>query len=398
MADQVTPPGAFVEDRASGVPVITGVATAITAFVGRTPMGPAAPLHCQSFGDFQRTFGGLDMNYPLTSAVQDFFQNGGTDAVIVRVGGQGGAIGPDDLIGHEDRRTGIYALDGVDLFNLLCIPPDREDFSDADLARVHRNAAAYCLKRRAMLIVDPPRQWSTAARAGKLDRIQLTDFGIGAAEARNCAVYFPRIKKLDAAAGGVEKVFAPSGAIAGVFAATDRRQGVWKAPAGMTAAIAGITGLELDLTDAQTGLLNPRGINCLRTFAAGGTVIWGARTLRGADGLADDYKYVPVRRLALYVEESISRGTQFATFEPNGPALWSKVRSAVNAFMSTLWQQGGLFGTTADQAYFVRCDQTTVTQADLANGVLNIVVGIAPERPAEFVIVQIQQMAGQAAP
>ena len=389
MADQIAPPA---------VPVITGVATAITAFVGRTPTGPAAPQHCRSFADFQHSFGDATGNYPLTSAVQDFFRNGGTDAIVVRVGGEGGAIGPGDLIGRADRHTGIYALDQVDLFNLLCIPPDRDNFPDTDLVRVYQSAAAYGVKRRAMLIADPPRQWSVAAHAGKFDQIQPSDLGIGTAQARNCAVYFPGIKKPDAAAGGVEKVFALSGAVAGVFAATDRQQGVWKAPAGMTAAIAGIAGLELELTDTQTGLLNPLGINCLRTFAVGGTVVWGARTLRGADALADDYKYIPVRRLALYVEESVFRGTKFAVFEPNGPALWSSVSSAVGNFMSALWRQGGLFGTTAEQAYFVRCDQTTTTPADIANGVVNIVVGFAPERPAEFIIVQIQQMAGQAAP
>jgi hypothetical protein len=386
MADQTTPPA---------VPVITGVATAITAFVGRTPMGPTAPLHCASFADFARNFGGLTANYPLTSTVADFFQNGGADAVVVRIAKEGGALGPDDLIGRADRRTGLYALDQVDLFNLLCIPPDRDDFSDADLVRVYQSAAAYCLRRRAMLIADPPRKWSVAAQAGKFEQILPADLGIAMSDAANCAVYFPGIKKLDA--GGVEKVFPASGAIAGVFAASDMQIGVWKAPAGIMAAVAGITGLELELSDAQNGLLNALGINCLRSFPIYGPVVWGARTLRGAEGLADDYKYIPARRLALYIEESLYRGTQFAVFEPNDAPLWAKLRGGVSNFMIALWRQGGLLGATPDQACFVQCDQTTTTPADIANGIVNIVVGFAPEKPAEFVIIRIQQMASDAA-
>ena len=398
MANQVTHPGVFVEE-VPGVPVIAGVPTAITAFVGRAPMGPTAPLHCASFADFQRNFGGFTANYPLTSAVQDFFQNGGTDAFIVRVAKDSGPLGPDDLIGREEERTGLYALDTIDLFNLLCLPPDRDDFPDADLARIYQAAAAYCLKRRAMLIADPPRQWSAAARAGNFERIQPSDLGIARSDAANCAVYFPAIKKLDtAAAGGVEKIFPASGAIAGVFAASDLQAGVWKAPAGITAAIAGIAGLELALTDAQNGALNALGINCLRSFPIYGPVVWGARTLRGADILADQYKYVPVRRLALYIEESLYRGTQFAAFEPNGAALWAKLRGGIGNFMVGLWRQGGLFGASPAQAYFVQCDETTTTPADIANGVVNIVIGFAPEKPAEFIILKISQAAGQAAP
>jgi phage tail sheath protein FI len=392
MADRVTPPGVDVEQQ--GVPVIAGVATSITAFIGRTPIGPAAPTLCVSFAEFQQNFGGLAENYPLTSAVQDFFVNGGTDAIVVRVSPSGGgALSADDLIGREDQHTGISALDGVDLFNLLCIPPDRGDFADADLARVYQKAAAYCGQRRAMLIADPPQKWSAALRAGKLDDIQPTDLGIGEPAAASCAVYFPRIEKPIDAAGTDVAVFPASGAIAGVFAASDERSGVWKAPAGIAATIGGIVDIELPLTDQQNGELNVRRINCLRNFSSVGPVVWGARTLRTVD---DDYKYVPVRRLAWYIEESIYRGTAFAAFEPNGQTLWSKVNGSVSGFMTALWREGGLFGASAAEAYFVRCDQTTMTPADIANGTLNIVVGFAPVKPAEFVVLQIQQIAGQA--
>jgi len=389
MANQVTPSGG------SATPVITGVATAITAFVGRTPKGPtAAPLQCASFADFANNFGGLTENYPLTFVVADFFLNGGTSAHIVRVSPSGGGtspLGPADLIGREDQRTGIYALEQVDLFNLLCIPPDRDDFPDADLAQVYRQAAAYCRKRSAMLIIDPLGQWSVAASAGHFDQVKPADLGIATSDAANCAVYFPRIKKIDAAAGGAEKVFPASGVIAGVFAASDLRQGVWNAPAGINNPVLGITGLEIALTDAENGVLNPLHVNCLRNLPPTGPVVWGARTL-SAD---PNYQYIAIRRLMIYLEASITRGTEFAAFERNDPALWAKLRGSVGNFLSALWLQGAFVGAAADEAYFAQCDQTTTTSTDIANGVVNIVVGFAPVQPAEFVVIQIQQMAGQ---
>jgi phage tail sheath protein FI len=403
MADRVTPPGVFVTEQPQGTPVITGVPTAVTAFVGRTPSGPTAPQQCTSFFDFQQTFG-IAENYPLSFAIRDFFNNGGDTAVVVRVtepspsGGDAGAPHAADLIGREDLHTGIYALDGVDLFNLLCIPPDRDDFPDVELTNVYQKAAAYCVKRRAMLIMDPPQKWSAAARAGHFDQIQSTDLGIGHAETANCAVYFPRIQELDVVApGNLVKSFAASGAIAGVFARSDHSLGVWKAPAGVNAPLEGVVGLEIGLTDAQNGMLNPRGINCLRTFAGHGSVIWGARTLRGA-APGSAFPYIPARRLALYIEQSIYRGIQFAVFEPNNPTLWATLIRSISNFMLGLWQQGALLGAGADQSYFVKCDATTTTPADIANGVVNIQVGFAPEHPAEFVILPIQQMAGQTKP
>jgi phage tail sheath protein FI len=153
----------------------------------------------------------------------------------------------------------------------------------------------------------------------------------------------------------------------------------------------------VSLTDAENGLLNPLGVNCLRAFPIIGSVVWGARTLRGADLLADEYKYVPVRRLALYIEESLFRGTQWVVFEPNDEPLWSQIRLNVGAFMQNLFRQGAFQGTTPSAAYFVKCDQETTTQNDINRGVVNVVVGFAPLKPAEFVIIKIQQMAGQLA-
>jgi hypothetical protein len=191
--------------------------------------------------------------------------------------------------------------------------------------------------------------------------------------------------------------FAPSGAVAGVLARTDAQRGIWKAPAGIDANLRGVSGLTMRLTDSEQGRLNPLGINCLRTFPVVGTVIWGARTLRGADVLASEWKYLPVRRVALYLEESLYRGTQWVVFEPNDEALWSQIRLNVGAFMHNLFRQGAFRGTSPKEAYFVKCDKETTTQNDINIGVVNVVVGFAPLKPAEFVVIKLQQMAGQLA-
>jgi phage tail sheath protein FI len=195
--------------------------------------------------------------------------------------------------------------------------------------------------------------------------------------------------------GGILDVFAPCGIIAGVMARTDASRGVWKAPAGLDASLNNIQDLAVNLTDPENGLLNPLGINCLRSFPVNGRVVWGARTLRGADQLGDEYKYVPVRRLALFLEESLYRGTQWVVFEPNDEPLWSQIRLNVGAFMQNLFRQGAFQGGSPKQAYFVKVDSETTTQNDIDNGIVNIVVGFAPLKPAEFVIIQLQQMAGQ---
>ncbi|HEX7956403.1 MAG TPA: phage tail sheath C-terminal domain-containing protein, partial [Pyrinomonadaceae bacterium] len=215
--------------------------------------------------------------------------------------------------------------------------------------------------------------------------------------AKNAALYFPylRITDPDPAQGGRKIDMPPAGAVAGVYARTDVQRGVWKAPAGTDASLAGVPELSLKLTDLENGRLNPIGVNCLRSFPIIGRVVWGARTLRGADVLADDWKYVPVRRLALFIEESLYRGTQWVVFEPNDEPLWGQIRLSVGAFMQNLFRQGAFQGSSAKEAYFVKCDKDTTTQNHINLGIVNIHVGFAPLKPAEFVIIRIQQMAGQ---
>jgi uncharacterized protein len=569
-------PGVYIEEIPSGVRTITGVATSITAFLGRARLGPInEPTTINNFGDFERQFGGLAVDYPLSYAVRDFYRNGGSQAIIVRLyktpdpasdakaklsvdglditakspgtwgkklrasidvevsdevrarfglaegdalfnltirlgatsekflnvtvtdnarridrvlkaesslvqwpegvawseqdipltkaaaevfkellaaptdadkkatykgaiknlddaatiaekelaaallaarppdptaiadakakiaaaevnmkGSDGGALDQPAYEGIKADKKGLYALDKADLFNLLCIPPDARE-GDVPVA-VYQIAMSYCKERRAMLIVDSPAAWSANKNTAAADAVAgLAALGLSGEAARNAALYFPRVLEADPLRDGQNDTFVPCGIIAGVMARTDSTRGVWKAPAGLDASINGIQGVNVNLNDAENGMLNPLGINCLRAFPVNGRVIWGSRTLRGADQLADEWKYIPVRRTALFIEESLYRGTQWVVFEPNDEPLWAQIRLNIGAFMHNLFRQGAFQGTTPREAYFVKCDKETTTQNDINLGIVNIVVGFAPLKPAEFVIIKLQQMAGQ---
>ncbi|MGN6756239.1 MAG: phage tail sheath family protein [Thermomicrobiales bacterium] len=297
-------------------------------------------------------------------------------------GGPGDTVTAAQYKGDEAKKTGIYALLNTDIFNLLCLPGTE----DADVLAA---AVKLCTDRRAVFLVDAPSAWTdlnTAANA---------NLPITGEYAKNAAIYFPRMTLPDPLQEGRPGDFPPSGAIAGIIARTDAQRGVWKAPAGIDASVNGVQDLNVPLTDLENGELNPRGINCLRNFRVFGTVVWGARTMRGADELADQWKYLPVRRLALYIEESLYRGTQWVVFEPNDEPLWSAIRLNVGAFMNTLFRQGAFQGRTPRDAYLVKCDSQNNPQNDIDRGIVNILVGFAPLKPAEFVFIQIQQLAGQ---
>jgi phage tail sheath protein FI len=239
-----------------------------------------------------------------------------------------------------------------------------------------------------MLLIDPPSGWNNVAQAiAGVDAVGTVS--------KNSALFFPRLLQPNPLHDGAMEAFVPCGAVAGVFARTDATRGVWKAPAGLDATLVGVPQLTVPLTDAENGQLNPLGINCLRALPAVGRVIWGSRTRQGADRLANEWKYIPVRRLALFIEESLYRGTQWVVFEPNDEPLWSQIRLNVGAFMHNLFRQGAFQGSSPKDAYFVKCDKETTIQNDINLGIVNIVVGFAPLKPAEFVIIKIQQMAGQ---
>jgi phage tail sheath protein FI len=309
-------------------------------------------------------------------------------------GRDGDVLTATEINGSPLQKSGIFALDKADLFNLLCIPPATRD-ADTD-STVYQSAMQYCSARRAMLIVDAPLAWGTKPESAAADVLSgISALNLSGIAARNAALYFPRVIEADPLRDGQSDLFVPCGIIAGVMARTDSQRGVWKAPAGLDAALNGIQGLQVNLTDNENGLVNPIGINCLRSFPVTGRVVWGARTLRGADQLADEYKYVPVRRTALFIEESLYRGTQWVVFEPNDEPLWAQIRLNVGAFMQNLFRQGAFQGKTSREAYFVKCDKETTTQNDINLGIVNILVGFAPLKPAEFVIIKVQQIAGQ---
>ena len=312
-------------------------------------------------------------------------------SILSRETSDGTSLVQDDFTGtgFDANKKGLYALEHADLFNLLCIPPYKN--CDVDTA-VTASAAKYCKDRRAMLIVDPPSSWSKKETAkSKATSVRST---VGDAR-NNAALFFPRLKQPNPLKDNQVEEFAPCGAVAGVFARTDTQRGVWKAPAGLDATLTGVPQLSVPLTDAENGELNPLGINCLRAMPAVGRVIWGARTLDGDDRLASEWKYIPVRRVALFIEESLYRGTQWVVFEPNDEPLWAQIRLNLGAFMHNMFRQGAFQGKTPREAYFVKCDKETTTQNDINLGIVNIVVGFAPLKPAEFVIIKLQQMAGQ---
>jgi uncharacterized protein len=303
-----------------------------------------------------------------------------------------------ELIGDPLAFSGIYALTKVDLFNLLSIPeaarslPGNPNAADPNInaVEIYTAAIALCDLRRAMLLIDPPP--NVTAVAGAVD---WKSSGIGVVDA-NGAAFWPRLRLADALNNGQLRTFAPSGVVAGVYARTDATRGVWKAPAGIEATLNGVQSMTYNLSDQENGSLNPLGLNCFRTFPLYGPLLWGARTLRGADALTDQWKYVPVRRTALFLEESLYRGTKWVVFEPNDEPLWAAIRLNVGSFMDSLFKKGAFQGVTATQAYFVKCDSETTTQQDIDSGIVNILVGFAPLKPAEFVVIQIEQLTGQA--
>jgi uncharacterized protein len=528
---QTSYPGVYIQELDSGVHTITGVATSITAFVGRAPRGPINhPLTVVSFADYVRQFGGLWQPSRLGFAVQDFFNNGGSVAVIVRLfksagsksapaslslkkgstkdvvvleAASAGAWGNNLMVAVDDKtrpldpgesplfnlqvydsgtgqlevhrniavdtahpryignvlanesslitltsatavpdkstapvapkttwtdsaahvapgttvddgaqltsaeftdqttpKRGIFALDLVDLFNILVIPPykgqdDIGNPNDVDTSVVGA-AAAYCESRRAFYILDSPPTWQSLAPSDVAAKVVSGFEPELGTSSKNTAVFYPRLKMANSLRGNQLEEFAAAGAIAGVFAATDAQAGVWKAPAGLSTTLTGVLDLAAPLVDLENGELNPLGVNCVRIKAPAGPVVWGSRTLQGNDAMTSQWKYIPVRRFALFLEESLYRATQWVVFEPNADPLWAEIRLNITAFMQSLFRQGAFQGVTPRDAYFVKCDSESTQQSDIDQGRVNIIVGFAPLKPAEFVVISLQQIAGQA--
>lgn len=281
------------------------------------------------------------------------------------------------------------SLDKVEIFNLMALP----GVSDTG---VWGNALAFCHNKRAFLILDPPANASADGSSG-LAILDFATSGNVPTSYPNAALYFPYLTSADPISGDLIPL-PPSGSVAGLYARTDTNRGVWKAPAGLETVIANVNGVVAEgrLTDLKQGKLNPKGVNVIRQFPGDSPVIWGARTTVTNNAGFEQWRYIPVRRMALFLEQSLLRSLGWVVFEPNADPLWSAIRLSIEGFMLSLYRQNAFFGTTPREAFLVKCDRETTTEADINLGKVNILVGFRPLKPAEFVIIKIAQLAGQA--
>ncbi|MBK9739947.1 MAG: phage tail sheath family protein [Actinobacteria bacterium] len=329
---------------------------------------------------------------PLPTAPQTAFPAESVTWAGTNDGADIGAVNLTARRGMAARRKGLYALDRADVVNLVVVPPYRGagpiGARDVD-AHVIAATLDYATSRRAFVILDPPSTWTSASQA----RAELT---AAFPPDPNGALYFPRIVEDDPLHPGQGATLAPSGAVAGIFARTDANHGVWKAPAGLDATLTGVSELAVSLSADHAGMLNAEGLNSLREVRPDQPVVWGARTLAGADRLGSEWRYVPVRRLALLIESSLERSLAWAAFEPNDETTRATLRGVIDDFLHSLWSDGAFQGTTSAEAFFVRCDASTTTPTDVAGGIITAIVGFAPLKPAEFVVLTLRLHAGPA--
>ena len=396
MTSSVPDPGPIREPIVSRNLSIPGVATAIAAFVGWAPQGPTGVAQLvTSWVDFAKQFGGLDGRSFLGYAVFHFFANGGGQAYIIRIpsAADGTVLAPASTSGSSPGAfeaavlpgspLGVDLLESVDLFNILCVP------GEADPATLH-SLARFCGDQRAMLIADCYQDATyQSAAAGIPAPFASDDSGA------NAALYFPWVKAPDPLSNNQPRVFPPCGFVAGIWARNDQNQGVWRQPAGPAAGLVDANGVSVPLTDQASDVLDSMGINGIRSFPTLGTVVWGGRTVIAGSQPSSDWIYISVRRMMIFIEQSLYNGLEWVMFEPNDDALWAKIRQDAGNFMEKLFRQGAFQGPISDDAYFVKCDAETTTQDDIDQGIVNIVVGFAPLEPAEFVVIQITQLAGQ---
>ena len=363
----------FIEEVPARLKAIEGVSTSTTAFIGVAASGPLnQPTKITSFSEYENSFGGQAESSEMSYGIRQFFANGGSEAWVVRV--------PDGQV--QISANDLELFSGVkEPINLLCLP-----------GIIHPPslfaAAGYCESHRIFLIADTqkgasPSEIETAVANSQMPK---TEFG---------AAYYPWIKISDPLNANQPRLSAPSGGIAGMYARMDLNRGVWKASAGREASLKETTGLDHALTESEMTRLNSIGVSCLRSLPEVGVVVWGARTLAGGNQTGSEWKYVNIRRLAIFLEHSIDQGTQWAVFEPNDEQLWARIRASVDSFLLGMFRAGAFQGVTQEQAYYVHCGRETTTQNDIDQGVVNIIVGFAPLKPAEFVIIKILQLAGQ---
>lgn len=366
-------PGIFVEEVPLRMKPIAGVPTGRAGFVGPTRRGEVgASRRLQSLHEFEEAFGGpldavtngtaIPADDYLWHAARAFFNEGGKRLSVVRMAASTGSLPPPDAY-----RQALTALDPEADIEIVAAPgSSAQDEHRASAVAAALTDHANEAKFRMALIDSPP-----GADIATVERHRASIDGARA------ALFYPWVCTSDGL------LLPPSGFVAGLFAKTDAERGVWKAPANMV--VAGAAGFEVDIDDDAQDRLNPQGINCFRSFAGRGHRLWGARTL----STDPEWKYISVRRLMSFVECSIEAGTGWTVFEPNNDRLWLQVRQLIDNFLTGLWRQGAFMGASPREAFFVKCDRSTMTQNDIDNGRLIVEIGIAPVRPAEFLIIRI---------
>lgn len=386
-------PGIYVEEVPSGKHSIQGVGTTTAAFVGAAPFAEARPheaVAINSWPQFQKVFTRPDTpDNALSCAVYGFFLNGGRRCFVVNIGDS------PRLTGGSRRREGLEVLEAVSEVAMVCAP----GFSDAGS---HAAIIAHVEKMKDRIaILDPPEDVDDLAeltRVGLLEApgqpsasaAMTPQRGLRPASSTYATLYYPWITMEEPTSGKRVNV-PPCGHVAGVYARTDVSRGVHKAPANEL--VMGAGNLVRHITPEEQAELNSNGINCIRYFPSRGIRIWGARTLADAES---PMRYVNVRRLFNYVEESIGLGTSWTVFEPNDPTLWANIRRDVGHFLMRLYRDGALMGRTPQEAFYVQCDEQTNTQETIDAGQVIALVGLAPVKPAEFIIFRIGQHEGGA--
>jgi uncharacterized protein len=343
-------PGVYIQEAPFGSRLIEGVSTSTAGFIAITGRGSVVgPL--TSFVDFEHAaIPNPGVNLPL--AIRGFFDNGGQRCYISRIAAA------------DPLESALAALDSQNISILCC--PDEPSLPNAAAAM-----AAHCEKRQdRMCILNAPQPV-----------IPLVNHHPPVSSSYT-AYYYPWLT-VPALSGNASVTIPACGHVAGVYAKTDTDFGVWKAPANVP--LVGVQSLSAAINNSESDALNSLGIDVIRSFPKQGIRVWGARTT----GQDPEWKYVNVRRLLIFLEKSIDQGTQWAVFEPNAPILWAAVRATVENFLFNLWKSGAFQGSTPQEAFFVRCDRNTMTQSDIDFGRLVALVGVAPLRPAEFVIFRI---------
>lgn len=382
-------PGVYVEEIEIGAKPIEGVSTSTVGFVGMTEKGGEEATKkgalITSWGEFVENFGRHNTAKApfLPPAVYGFFANGGNRCYVVKVkdGAEDGDYVGTEITGEGPaQRTGLQSFKEIDDISIVCIPGITSDV-------VQKAMIAHCeeMKDR-FCILD------SVQEAG-INEVQ-TQKGNVVSEKGYAALYYPWIKASIETKEGDKVVLKqdfipPSGYIAGIYARSDTERGVHKAPANEI--IRSALDIKQHITKGEQDILNPLGINCIRSFPSQGIRVWGARTTSPPDTL---WKYINVRRLFLYLEESIEEATRWVVFEPNDEKLWARVKQSITQFLTRVWKDGALMGSTPEEAFFVKCDRTTMTQDDIDNGRLIVLIGVAPVKPAEFVIFRIAQWQG----